>query len=144
MILKIFRNNFPSFSKWFLKTSELPLKCSPIFSQIFLEIFWGNYRKFPELFSIFLEILLEIFQNITQNFEKKYSIYFEILFRNYENAEYYIRYVALRCVCHVVYHTCHCDVVICDITLRRSTCSYLNMCVYTIWHYCILHVQCCV
>ncbi len=128
MIPKIFRNNFPSFPKWFSKTSELPLKILRFLTKYFL--------KFSEviienlLFSIFFEILLDIFQNITQNFLQKYSISFEILFQKYEYREYHIQYVALRCACHVAYDTCHCDIVICDIMLRRSTCSYWNMCVF--------------
>ncbi len=37
---------------------------------------------------------------------------------------------ALRCACHVAYDTCRYDIVICDIILRRSTRSYLNMFVF--------------
>ncbi len=126
LILKIFQNNFPSFPKWFSKTCKLPLKILWFFPKYFLK-FWGNYRKFPKLFSIFFEILLEIFQNITQNFSKKYSISFEILFWKYESREYRIRYVALQCTCHVTYDTRRCDIVIRNIMLCWYMRSHLSM-----------------
>ncbi len=135
------------FSKVVFKNFWITSQNSPIFSQIFFEIFWGNYRKFRLLFSIFFKILLEIFQNITQNFLKKYSISFEILFEKYENREYRIWYVALRGACHVAYDTCHCDIVICDIMLHRSTCSYcVFLCNPTLLHiaYPMLHLVCCI
>ncbi len=116
MILKIFRHNFPSFPKWFSKTSELPLKTLQFFP-----------KYLSKISGIIFEILLEIFQNITQNFLKKYSISFKILFQKYKNREYRIRYVALRRACYVAYNTCRCDIVICDIMLRWSTRSCLNM-----------------
>ncbi len=49
--------------------------------------------------------------------------------QKYKNRKYRVQYVALRCACHVAYDT-WCDIVICDIMLRRSTRSYLSMRVF--------------
>ncbi len=134
MILKIFGNNFPSFPKWFSKTSELPLKileffpkCSLKFSEVIIENFGKYFRYFSKYFLKFPKILHKIFERSIQYLLKYVS----------ENTTIgNIAYDTLLCTAHALSHT------ICVIAPVYAF-LFKYVCFYIIRHHCILHIQYC-
>ncbi len=137
-------------------------KFSKIILQVFQSGFWKllNYLSkfydfFPNISWNFLWLLTKISKIIFDIFSKYFLKFSKMLHKIFkrsiqyllkyfsENRKYCIRYVALWCACHVAFNTRSCDIVICDIMLCRSTHFYLNVCFYTIRHYCISHIRCC-